>query len=349
MSDLAVVTGASGWLGRRLVEALVRGLPDVPGWETPRPRRIRCLAERQEDVASLGELADAVEWIVGDLRSTETAAALLAHARDGVLFHTAGIIHPRRVRDFYAVNVEGTENMLREAGRAGLRRFIHVSSNSPIGCNPTPEHRFDEQAPFNPYMNYGKSKQLAEEAVGRASREALFETVIIRPPWFYGPGQPARQTTFFQMIKQGKLPLVGGGVSVRSMAYVDNICQGLLLCETVPEATGRTYWIADRRAYPMREVVETVSAVLREDFGLECAEKQLPVPSWVSDVALWADRLIQGVGLYEQRIHVLSEMNKHIACTIQRAQQELGYEPAIELREGMRRSIADLLQRGESL
>jgi nucleoside-diphosphate-sugar epimerase len=125
-----------------------------------------------------------------------------------------------------------------------VRRFVHVSSNSPIGVNASPSEVFDENAPYAPYMHYGRSKMLAEQAVKAAGD---LETVIIRPPWFYGPNQPARQTTFFTMIRTGKVPLVGSGENRRSMAYVDNICQGLLLCESVPAARGQTYWIADRR------------------------------------------------------------------------------------------------------
>ena len=58
------------------------------------------------------------------------------------------------------------------------------------------------------------------------------------------------------------------------------------------------------------------------------------------------DRAIQGVGLYQTKIHVLSEMNKTIACDVTKAERQLGYQPAIGLREGMRRSIQELLSRG---
>jgi nucleoside-diphosphate-sugar epimerase len=88
------------------------------------------------------------------------------------------------------------------------------------------------------------------------------ECVIIRPPWFYGPGQPPRQTEFFRMIRDGRMPRVGSGENRRSMAYTDNIVQGLLLCERTPAAAGRTYWIADRHAYSMNEIVQTVGDVL---------------------------------------------------------------------------------------
>jgi nucleoside-diphosphate-sugar epimerase len=69
----------------------------------------------------------------------------------------------------------------------------------------------------------------------------------------------------------------------------------------------------------------------------------------VADIAVYVDASIQAVGLYHQKFHVLSEMNKNIACSIDRARAELGYEPKIALREGMRRSIKWCLENGMTI
>jgi nucleoside-diphosphate-sugar epimerase len=349
VSALAIVTGGSGWLGRRLVRALRSGLEDVPELAAGSARPVRCLAPAGSDRALITASDPEARCVPGDLTDAASLAPLLADAEGATVFHCAGLIHPRRVRDFYALNVEGTRSLLDAAAAAGVRRFVHVSSNSPIGCNPDPEHRFDEDSPYHPYMNYGRSKKLAEDLVNAAHARGRMECVIVRPPWFYGPGQPPRQTEFFRMIRDGRMPLVGDGGNRRSMAYTDNIAQGLLLCERTPDAAGRTYWIADRRPYSMIEIVETVADVLEKDFGMTVKRGQIRLPGIVSEVALLADRLIQGVGLYQQKIHVLSEMNKNIACSIERAQRELGYDPKVELREGMRRSVQALLDEGASL
>src|SRR5208337_607899 len=103
-----------------------------------------------------------------------------------------------------AINRDGTTNLLDAAIRAGVRRAVIVSSNSPLGCNPHPDHLFDESSPYHPYMNYGRSKMMMELAVKEVEARGKLETVIVRPPWFYGPDQPARQTQFFSMIRQGK-------------------------------------------------------------------------------------------------------------------------------------------------
>ena len=82
------------------------------------------------------------------------------------------------------------------------------------------------------------------------------------------------------------------------------------------------------------------------DFGMTVKPKTVQVPGVISDVARLGDRMLQGMGLYNQELHVLSEMNLTIACTIERAKQELGYKPLVDLREGMRRSVKWCLDRG---
>jgi nucleoside-diphosphate-sugar epimerase len=348
--SLALVTGAPGWLGTRLVRALAEGLPDVPRFAAAAPREIRVLAHPAVDVSPLERIRGDVRIVRGDVTEPASLAPLFAQAEGATVFHAAGVIHPRRgIRELYRVNEQGTRNLVEAAGRARARRFVHVSSNSPIGTNPGPDHVFDEDAPFSPYMHYGRSKRRAEEIVNAAGAAGALETVIIRPPWFYGPDQPERQSRFFRMIRDGKVPIVGSGGNRRSMAYVDNICQGLLLCEAVPGARGRTYWIADARPYTMNEIVDTIEAVLEQDFQIRVAHARRRLPGLASEVALALDKLIQGVGLYVPEIHVLSEMNKTIACTVARARAELGYDPKIELREGMRRSIRWMLDAGERL
>jgi nucleoside-diphosphate-sugar epimerase len=339
-TTLALVTGAAGWLGSRLVETLIHGSPDWPGMAPPDPSlHVRCLALPGENTALIDKLGERVEVVRGDITSSADCMRLCEGAGGAVLFHIAGIIHPRRRADFYKVNLEGTRNVMRAAIAAGVRRAVAMSSNSPCGTNPHPDHVFDEASPYRPYMHYGRSKMLTEKAVAGYHREGAIETVVIRAPWFYGPNQPPRQSLFFRMIRDGKGPIVGGGGNRRSMAYVDNLCQGLILAAATPAANGRTYWIADERPYTMNEIVDTVERLLETEFGQACAHRRLWLPGIASDTAWLVDKVLQGVGIYHQKIHVLSEMNKTIACAVDKARAELGYRPTVTLEEGMRRSL----------
>ncbi len=337
-TDLVLVTGAAGWLGSRLVESLVHGLAEHDALRHPQTGlRIRCLLLPGQDAGPLKTLSASIEILTGDLRHPADCARFCSDAQGAMLFHTAGIIHPRRVREFYEINRDGTARLLDAAIQAGVKRAVVVSSNSPCGCNPHPDHLFDELSPYRPYMNYGRSKMEMELAVQQ--RRDRIETVVIRAPWFYGPNQPPRQTLFFQMIRDGKAPIVGSGNNLRSMAYVDNLCQGLLLAAITERARGQTYWIADQRPYSMNEILNTVERLLETEFGQKCAHQRLRLPGLASEVALVMDWMLQSIGLYHQKIHVLSEMNKTIACSVARAERDLGYRPTVELEEGMRRSL----------
>ena len=348
-SALTLVTGAPGWLGTRLVECLVAGLSDVPSLAQPLERReVRCLVHPSADTSAL-EALPGVTCVRGNLTAPETLHKFLIGAEGATVFHCAGVIHPARASEFEAVNARGTRNLLIEAMGADVRRLVHVSSNSPFGANAHRDQVFTEESSYHPYMGYGRSKMAAEQAVQRAGASGRIETVIVRAPWFYGPGQPARQTRFFTMIRQGAFPLIGGGHNRRSMAYVDNLCHGLLLAERIAEARGQAYWIADERPYAMTEILETVATVMQRDFGLVVARPPRRLPSITSDCARVADRLLQCVGLYEPRVHVLSEMNLTIACSIDKARRQLGYRPTVSLEEGMRRSLAWVLAHGLSL
>jgi nucleoside-diphosphate-sugar epimerase len=344
-SDLFLVSGANGWLGRRVVRALTQGQAEM-GTVGRGGHRVRMLVQPEERVDDL--LALGAERVVGDLRDPSTIRTFTDEAAGATLIHLAGIIHPTRgVREFIDVNVGGTKALVMAAGSSGIRRAVVMSSNSPIGASHNPFEVFDEESSYNPYMKYGMSKQIMEEWLLTKLRDrTLPEITIIRSPWFYGPEQPTRQTRFFSMIRTGRFPIVGGGHNRRSMGYVDSLAYGILLAARAPEAAGKLYWLADERPYPIREIVDTVREVLRDDFSIPVKPKTIQVPALVAEVARLGDRLLQTVGVYNQELHVLSEMNLTIACAIERAKRELGYKPLVELREGMRRSIKWCLDRG---
>ena len=319
-----VVTGAAGWLGRALMHRLLAAEATL-------------LGDHERLAVTVGDVAD---------------RAVLARLFDGVgadtdVVHTAGIIHPKKVSEFYAVNTEGAKAMVATAQSARVRRFVHVSSNSPFGTNPHPTDVFRGDEPYNPYFGYGRSKMLAEQAVFAAIDGGLDATVV-RPPWFYGPFQPPRQTTFFRMVRTGKFPIIAGGKQRRSMVYVDNLVDGIIAAELTPQARGRGYWVADARPYEVTEIVATVGRALRDE-GFTVKDGGMKLPGIAGWMAEKGDAVIQRVGGYQQQLHVLGEMGKTIACDISNTRAELGYDPQIDLYEGMRRSIRWCMEQGLEL
>jgi nucleoside-diphosphate-sugar epimerase len=346
-----LVTGAPGWLGNRLVSFLNSGYPDIPALsEVPQDREIRCLALPGLDTRLLRSVAPKAKLVEGDLTREASLSEFFNDAKGAVVLHLAGLIHPKRwIRDVYRVNADGTRHILNWSKKAGVRRVVVVSSNSPCGYSRNPNEAFNEDAPYKPYMAYGRSKKTAEDLTRKAGAAGDFETVLLRPCWFYGPFQPPRQSVFFTMIKEGKGPIVGGGTGVRSMSYVDNTCQAIMLAMQSAKAAGQTYWVADKRPYSMNEIVDTVERLLEHEFKMPVAHKRLRLPGLASEVAMGIDAFFQMLGLYQQKIHVLSEMNKTIACRVDKAERELGYKPLIDLEEGMRRSICWCLENGQNI
>ena len=337
--DTMIITGAAGWLGQNLVRAVA-----------PDRAAVRCLVRTAEEATLLSLVAPTVQTVVGDVRDPTALDGLFDGAAGATVVHAAAIIHPlKRVQELHDVNVGGTQLVLDRARRAGVTRFVHVSSNSPFGANPTPSDRFTEDSPFNPYLGYGKSKLEAEELVRRSHERGDVPAVIVRAPWFYGPFQPPRQTQFFAAIRRGRFPLVGDGTQRRSMAYTGNLVDGLLRAEVanIPNA-GRAYWVADAEPYELSEILDGVRTALEAE-GFTVSQRQLRIPAFAAVWAERADRLLQGRGRYVQPVHVLGELKDTIACDISRARAELGYEPRVSLVEGMRASIRWCLERGDQL
>ena len=344
--EVTVVTGAGGWLGNALMAALTE-----PAGAAHRTGEIRPFVRTRVEADAMSALGPNVHPVVGDLRRPTDLDRLFdgLDVFDGSVdvIHTAGVIHPSDVAEFDAVNTEGTRSMLARARGNGVRRFVYVSSNSPFGVNSHPGDRFRNDEPYHPYYGYGRSKMNAELAVADAVAAGL-DAVIVRPPWFYGPYQPPRQTTFFTMVRKGLFPVFGGGGQSRSMVFVDNLVDGVLRAELVATPAGRAWWIADEQPYTVNEIVETVGRALRDE-GYDVTPNRARLPDFVAQLAERADALIQRTGRYHQQIHVLGEMNKNIACSIDVARNELGYEPAVALYDGMRRSIRWCREQGLEL
>lgn len=334
-----IVTGAAGWLGQNLIRALA-----------PRRDRVRCLVRDESERSLVEVVGPSVEVVVGDVRDPVALDRLFDGAAPATVFHVLGVVHAaRRTREFFDINVGGTDLVLDRARRSGARRFVHVSSNSPFGANPSPTDRFTEDSPYHPYLAYGESKRQAEELVFRAHGRGDVEAVVLRAPWFYGPHQPPRQSRFFSAVRRGRFPIVGDGTMRRSMAYTGHLVQGMLLAESVPGAAGRAYWIADAEPYELREIIATVRAALAAE-GLEVSARRpprLPVPA--AGLAARVDAFLQGRGRYLQAVHVLGELRDTIACDVSRARAELGYDPSTSLLDGMRASIRWCLERGDAL
>jgi nucleoside-diphosphate-sugar epimerase len=337
-----VVTGAGGWFGRTFITSLADQGVAVP------VDTVRAFVQAQADADFVRSTLPQAQVVVGDVRSDADVAELYAGLDTTYLVHAAGIIHPDRITDFIAVNADGTRRVVTAALAAGAQRIVHISSNSPMGTNPSPDEVFRDDEPFNPYYGYGVSKMRAESIVRQLLETADVPGVIVRPPWFYGPHQPDRQARFLRSVRLGRFPFVGKGTNRRSMVFTEHLAQGVRLALTSQHRGLSTYWIADPQPYSMLEVIHAVREAARAE-GLEVMDRNLYLPDIVGRMAEQADSFLQSRGRYQQEIHVLGELNKNISCSIAGARRDLGYDPRTSLVDGMRRSYRYGLDNGQAV
>lgn len=338
-----IVVGAGGWLGQAVLRGLTSGITGRDDLNGVSQDVTIIAADLPNALSGIQSQDPRVERIAVDVCDTSTYDRLKGHADGALIIHVVGLIHPKRVKQFYEINYEGPVKFLRYMAEQGAQKAVVTSSNSPIGTNPYPEHVFDEKSEYKPYMAYGKAKMLLEQSL--LKKDYAMEVVIIRAPWFYGLNQPARQKEFFEMIRNGKGPIVGSGNNRRSMVFTENLAQGIFLAAEKDGIDKEIYWIADERPYTMNTIIDTVERLMDEEFALGCKHKRLRLPGLAAEVAYVIDGVLQSLGLYHSKIHVLSEMNKTIACSIAKAKKELGYKPQIALEEGMRQSLRELYGR----
>jgi len=321
------VTGYPGWLTTALFDRLRAG-----GEGTPQevvllvhPATLDAAREGARDypwptqlvaydLAKPGPIADA-------LRGVDT------------LVHTAALIHVKRTRDWYDVNTTGTLALAHEAKRAGVRRFVYISSIAAAGKSAR-GRVLREEDPARPAHHYGRSKLRAERGLLDLNEPGVFEVVVLRPSMFYGPPVPQRHVEIYQRVRDGWMPLIGGGNYDRSMVHIDNLVQAVRRAMVVDGVAGRTYFIVDRPIYTTRQVTDAMASALGTN------ARYVPIPAFLAELAYQADRAISALGIYVAPVHLVGESHWNQAASCDRAVAELGYRPEVELDAGMREAIA---------
>jgi nucleoside-diphosphate-sugar epimerase len=243
-----LVTGATGFVGRHLVDRLARAGLQVRG-AVRRPESAAHGGDGGAQMVAVGEIGPGTEW----------DAAL-----EGVdvVVHLAGRAHVMQDRasdplaEYRRVNLEGTTRLAARASAAGVKRLVFVSSVKVNGeaTHGTDAFREDDRpAPLDPY---GTSKWEAEQALRGV---AGLETVVVRPPLVYGPGVRANFLRMVQSVARG-LPLPVGAVNNRrSLVFVGNLADALRACALHPRAAGETFLVSDGADLSTPELVRAIA------------------------------------------------------------------------------------------
>ena len=323
-----LLTGGSGFVGSYVAEQL-----DALG------HTVRALVRPTSDSKFLKTLRN-IEFAPGAI---EDRASLDAAVRGvDAIVHVAGLVKARSPEEFFAVNTEGTKNVLAaaEARAPGLKRFVYVSSLSAVG--PSPDGKpVPDDAPPRPVTHYGRSKLAGEQAVLGAKDR--IPVTVIRPPLIYGPRD--RETlAFFTSVKRGVLPVLGDGSNTLSLVYGED-CAAAIVRATVSDGpSGRTYFVDDGEVYVWRDALAEVEKALgrRAFFRLG-----LPMPAVV--VAAAATQLYGKVTRTAQMLTLdkLNELKqRHWVCEGSGARRDLGWQPRTTWPDGVVKTVAWYRQAG---
>ena len=332
MNPKILITGASGFIGSFIVEEAIKRGFEV--WAAMRKSSSRqFLSDERIHFIELSLASEA------DLKQQ-----LAGHSFDYVV-HAAGVTKCLDKQDFFRINTEGTQHLVRALQELGipLKRFVYISSLSIMGAireeQPYQEIRESDEA--RPNTAYGKSKLKAEQWLNAFNQELTangqqpLPYVILRPTGVYGP----RERDYFMMAKSIKAHTdfaVGFKQQDITFVYVTDVVQAVFLALEKGK-TGRHYFLSDGAVYQS----STFSDLIRKELGN---------PWWIRITApLWLLRIITFFGehighltgkvtaLNNDKYNIMRQRNWR--CDIDPARQELGYQPQVTLEEGVRRSI----------
>lgn len=301
-----LVTGAAGFIGRSIAAALLaRGEP-VRGIDS-------FITGKKANLVGL----EAMEFLEGDLRDAQVCAKACAGVE--VVFHEAALASvPRSVADPVATNescVNATLNLLMAARAAGVRRVIYAGSSSAYGDTPTlPKHEEMLPSPMSPYA---VAKLAGEHYMRAFTRVYGLETVVLRYFNVFGPYQDPTShysgvlAIFCRKMLAGEQPTIhGDGEQSRDFTYIDNVVHGNLLAAAAPaeSVSGRTMNLATGSRITLNHTFE----ILRELTGYSGGPAYEPPRA--GDI-------------------------RDSLADIRLAQEMMGYQPQVEFREGLRRTV----------
>ena len=306
LTGTVLVTGGAGFIGSHIASSLVSN-----------GARVRVLDDlstgHRENIEEIGGDVDFIQGSVAD-------DDLLAKVLDGVevVFHEAAIPSvPRSVeapRQTHVASVDGTFSLLLAARDKGVRRVVYAASSSAYGDQPTLP-KSEQMAP-DPLSPYAVAKLVGEYYCRAFTRVYGLETVSLRYFNVFGPRQdPGSQysgvvSLFISCLLSGKQPVIyGDGEQSRDFTYIDNVVAANLSAATAKGAAGKVINVANGKRVTLNELL----AELKELTGNQHVVAEYREPR-VGDV-------------------------KHSLADISRAQEFLGYETKVDLREGLQRTI----------
>lgn len=318
----AFITGASGFIGAHLVSRLLQDK-----WQVT-------ILQHKTNLEGL----QGYQAVQGDIRDPKTLKNVLKGT--DVLFHLAAALGASQIskKEFSAINVQGTENVLQAAADASVGKVIHFSSagvlgsvrgNRPVGETHTP----------SPLDVYDRTKLEGENIALRFATRGE-NVAVVRPGWVYGPGD-RRTFKLIKAIASKKFLLLTKGSTCQTPVYIDDLVRGALLCAS-RAGSGEIYHLAGKEGLTVKEMAQTIAQAANVPLA------QFPLPLFALKVAAW--KIEKAYALFGKEAPLTRGKLAFFAhpkpLSIQKAVNELGYEPRWDFKKGMEAAVAWYREKG---
>lgn len=325
----ALVTGGSGFIGSHIVSHLVEMGDEVRGL-------VRRGSVKRPGIPRMDE----VSWCQGDL--TDPASLRAATEDVDVVYHAAALLHAPSSHLLREVNVIGLKNLLEACAESRVMRLVFISSVSVYASSRSKVIR--EDAPLGGVRAYGKSKVEAEELLRSHAGSLGVGYSIVRPCVVYGERDIKNFTPqLVRLMARPVVPVIAGSRAHMIVVHAADVARAAVLAGTHPRAAGQAFNVTGGRPTSMRQL----ATVYQELIGRR--KFMLPIPMPVLSGALLAQWLLKSLcrrdfdhigqrfrnGEYQRSFFL--QMRRY---DISKAQSELGFEPGINLRQGLSRTLA---------
>lgn len=323
-----LVTGATGFLGSHIAEALSRAGEEV--W---------ALVRKSSNTSFLRTLPN-VRLITGAI--DDLPSCIEAARGATAIIHSAGLTKARGPTEFLKVNTEGTENLIEAALESGsVQRFVHVSTAAVAGPSRkggAPVRVGTETAPITAY---GRSKLAAERSL--VTKKDKLHSVILRPAVIYGP-RDAEILVFFKSVQSGVLPLTNPPSALTSMIYATDCARACVRALSADVPSGSTYFLEDGHPITFGEMVQQIEAALGKKAWL-----RIPLPPAITRAAALATE-VYGRTTSRAVMFTLDKSSELLAegwaFDGSDAYGPLDWKPEVGFDEGVRRTVAAYRQAG---
>lgn len=321
------ITGATGFIGDNLVRSLIG-----------KGHRVKALVRGSSELSRELKEMGVIE-VRGDLGDKDLLVKTVSDVE--TVFHLAGVLGKFGIPDevYFQTHVLGTKNLLEACQKSPrLKQFIFCSTIGVLG--PSRKNLLKEDDLYNPTNIYERTKVQAEKAVVSAIKNG-FPATIIRPSLVYGP-LSIHILQMFKSIQERKFFIIGKGNNLLHPVYINDLIQGFLLVLGNPRAIGRIYHIAGEEAVKLGRFFQVIADNLNVNLPA------IKIPVWFASLVLPPLILLAKIFNFQpiltwSRLRFFTENR---ACSIEKAKEELGYQPKVNLNEGVSLSVREYKKAG---